>query len=138
MADPQAMLQAVAAWEAYERLGSPEGDLALAQCVVYLATSPKSNAVYRAAKESKRLLKEYGSLSPPKHILNAPTQLMKDIGYGIDYAYDHDEADGFSGQNYFPDDMTRQSIYHPAERGYEREISKRMAYWQRLREKKQG
>lgn len=136
LADPQALPQSIAAWEAYDRLGSPEGELAIVQCIAYLATAPKSNAVYKAGKASAKIAKQTGSLSPPKHILNAPTKLMKDIGYGADYAYDHDAEDGFSGQNYFPDGMTRPSLYRPGERGYEREVSKRLAYWQRLREEK--
>ena len=115
-------------------MGSPEGELAIVQCIAYLATAPKSNAVYKAGKASAKIAKQTGSLSPPKHILNAPTKLMKDIGYGVDYAYDHDAEDGFSGQNYFPDGMTRPSLYQPGERGYEREVSKRLMYWQRLRE----
>lgn len=136
LADPQALPQSIAAWEAYDRLGSPEGELAIVQCIAYLATAPKSNAVYKAEKASAKIAKQTGSLSPPKHILNAPTKLMKDIGYGVDYAYDHDAEDGFSGQNYFPDGMTRPSLYQPGERGYEREVSKRLMYWQRLREER--
>jgi putative ATPase len=134
LADPQALPQALAAWEAYERIGSPEGELALAQCVLYLATAPKSNAAYKALGAAKRVAKDSGSLMPPKHILNAPTQLMKDIGYGTGYAYDHATEEGFSGQDYFPDEMTRQNFYAPVNRGFEREIAKRLAYWQRLRE----
>ena len=135
LADPQALTQALAAWEAYERIGSPEGELALAQCVLYLATAPKSNAAYKAFGVAMRTAKQSGSLTPPKHILNAPTQLMKDIGYGAGYAYDHATDEGFSGQNYFPDDMERQSFYAPVDRGFEREIAKRLAYWQRLRDR---
>ncbi len=138
LADPQAMLQAIAAWDAYDRLGSPEGELALVQCVGYLATAPKSNALYKAEKASRSLAKQTGSLTPPKHILNAPTKLMKDLGYGAAYSYDHDAEDGFSGQNYFPDEMARQSLYRPVDRGYEREVAKRLEYWQRLRETKKG
>jgi len=138
LADPNALPQALAAWEAYERLGSPEGELAIAQLVIYLATSPKSNSAYAAMGSAMRAAKETGSLTPPMHILNAPTRLMKDLGYGKGYAYDHDEADAFSGQNYFPDGMARQIFYMPAERGFEREIKKRLEYWARLREKKQG
>ncbi len=133
LADPQALPQTLAAWQSYERLGSPEGELALAQAVVYLATAPKSNAAYKAYKESLRSAKETGSLSPPMHILNAPTSLMKDLGYGKDYAYDHDTEEGFSGQNYFPEDMSRRSFYRPVERGFEREVRKRLDYWARLR-----
>ncbi len=136
MADPEALMQANAAREAYEFLGSPEGELALAQAVVYLATAPKSNAVYVAAKAAARSARSHGSLMPPAHILNAPTTMMKALGYGADYAYDHDEEDGFSGQNYFPETMARQQFYKPNERGFEREIIKRLDYWQKLREKK--
>ncbi len=137
MADPQAIVQALAAKDTYDFLGSPEGELAIAQAVIYLATAPKSNAVYRAFGGSKRAANESGSLMPPKHILNAPTRLMKDLGYGKDYAYDHDTDEGFSGQNYFPDDMPREEFYHPVERGFEREILKRLDYWKNLRAKKQ-
>jgi putative ATPase len=133
MADPQAAVQALTAWETYERLGSPEGDLALAQAVIYLATAPKSNAVYRAFSASRKLAKRAGSLMPPKHILNAPTSLMSELGYGEGYAYDHDAPDAFSGQNYFPDGMARESLYQPVERGNERDILKRLEYWDKLR-----
>jgi len=133
LADPNALTQAIAAWQAYERLGSPEGDLALAQLVIYLGTAPKSNAAYTAEKAAKRTARDTGSLMPPKHILNAPTGMMKDLGYGKDYAYDHDAQDGFSGQNYFPEDMNRQRFYNPKEIGFEREIHKRVAYWDKLR-----
>lgn len=136
LADPQALVQANAAKEAYDFLGSPEGELALVQCVLYLATAPKSNAAYTAHKAAGGDARKYGSLMPPLHILNAPTKLMKEIGYGKDYAYDHHEEEGFSGQNYFPGDMPRQTYYHPVERGFEREIIKRLDYWQKLREKK--
>ncbi|CAO3418480.1 replication-associated recombination protein A [Azospirillum argentinense] len=136
MADPNALAQATAAWEAYERLGSPEGELAIAQLVIYLGTAPKSNAGYTAYKSAVRAAKETGSLVPPKHILNAPTKLMKQIGYGKGYEYDHDTADGFSGQNYFPEGMARRAFYQPVERGFEREIKKRQDYWARLRERK--
>ncbi len=137
MADPQALPQAIAAWEAFDRLGSPEGELCLVQCVLYLATSPKSNAAYKAESASRRVAKETGSLMPPKHILNAPTRLMKDIGYGDGYDYDHDAEDGFSGQNYFPDEMRRQKLYSPKDIGFEREIAKRVRYWDTLRQKRQ-
>jgi putative ATPase len=137
LAEPQALPRALSAWQAYERLGSPEGDLAIASLVIYLATAPKSNAAYVALKSAKRAAASTGSLMPPAHILNAPTKLMKDIGYGADYAYDHDDPDGFSGQNGFPDEMPRQRFYAPMERGYEREIAKRLAYWDRLRAEKQ-
>jgi putative ATPase len=133
LADPQANNICVTAWETYERLGSPEGELALAQAIIYLATAPKSNAAYSAYKQAMRAAKETGSLNPPAHILNAPTKLMKEIGYGAGYQYDHDQAEGFSGQNYFPDGMPRQNFYQPVERGFEREIGKRLAYWNRLR-----
>ena len=134
MADPQALVQAMAAWEAFERLGSPEGELALAQAIVYLGTAPKSNALYMAAKRAARSARETGSLIPPAHILNAPTPLMKTLGYGAGYDYDHDAADGFSGQNYFPDGLPRQAFYQPGERGFEREIGKRLSHWASLRE----
>ena len=133
LADPQALPQSIAAWEAYERLGSPEGDLALVQCVIYLATAPKSNAAYKAEKAAAKAARETGSLAPPAHILNAPTSLMKDLGYGDGYAYDHDAPEGFSGQNYFPDGMARRRFYRPHERGFEREIAKRLSYWDNLR-----
>ncbi|CAO3400893.1 replication-associated recombination protein A [Azospirillum sp. 11R-A] len=136
LADPNALTQAVAAWEAYERLGSPEGELALAQLVIYLGTAPKSNAGYTAYKASVRAAKETGSLMPPKHILNAPTKLMKTIGYGKGYEYDHDTAEGFSGQNYFPDGMARREFYQPVERGFERDLRKRLDYWAKLRERR--
>ncbi len=133
LADPQALPFAIAAWEAYDRLGSPEGELALAQCVIHLATAPKSNAGYTAFKAAQSAAKETGSLTPPMHILNAPTRMMKEMGYGKGYDYDHDAPDAFSGQNYFPDDMARQEFYQPVERGFEREIRKRLDYWARLR-----
>jgi putative ATPase len=136
LADPNALTQAIAAWQAYERLGSPEGELALAQLVIYLGTAPKSNAAYKAEGAAKRAAKETGSLMPPKHILNAPTRMMKDLGYGKDYAYDHDAEDGFSGQDYFPEDMGRRRFYNPKEIGFEREIHKRLAYWDKLRREK--
>ncbi|MDZ4731909.1 MAG: replication-associated recombination protein A [Xanthomonadales bacterium] len=133
LADPQALPICISAWQAYERLGSPEGELALAQALVYLATAPKSNAAYAAFGAAQRAAAETGSLTPPKHILNAPTPLMKKQGYGTGYQYDHDTANGFSGQDYFPDDMPRQQFYHPPERGFEREIKKRLEYWSKLR-----
>ncbi|SNS39045.1 MULTISPECIES: replication-associated recombination protein A [unclassified Azospirillum] len=136
MADPAALIQATAAWEAYERLGSPEGELAIAQLVIYLGTAPKSNAAYTAYKEAVRAAKETGSLSPPKHILNAPTKLMKQLGYGKGYNYDHDTPEGFSGQNYFPEEMPRREFYRPVERGFERDVRKRLDYWARLRAEK--
>jgi putative ATPase len=133
MADPQALPQALAAWEAYERLGSPEGELAIAQSVVYLATAPKSNAVTTALGAAQAAAKATGSLMPPAHILNAPTKLMKQLGYGAGYAYDHQEDEAFSGQNYFPDGMPRIDFYQPRDRGFEREIGKRLAHWAALR-----
>jgi putative ATPase len=138
LADPQAAVQALAAWDCYERLGSPEGELALAQLVIYLATAPKSNAAYKAFGQAMRTARETGSLMPPKHILNAPTKLMKEIGYGEGYAYDHDTPEGFSGQDYFPDEMERKRFYRPVERGFEREVAKRLEYWNRLRLDKGG
>lgn len=138
LADPQALTMALAAWETYERLGSPEGELTLAQALIYMATAPKSNAAYMAYKDAQRTAKETGSLMPPAHILNAPTKMMKEIGYGAGYEYDHDTAEGFSGQNYFPDGMARREFYQPVERGFEREIRKRLDYWQKLRDAKGG
>jgi putative ATPase len=136
LADPSALTQAIAAWETYERLGSPEGELALAQLVLYLGTAPKSNAVYAALGEANRAARATGSLAPPAHILNAPTKLMKQLGYGAGYAYDHDTEDAFSGQNYFPDGMARAEFYRPKDRGFERELSKRLAYWAKLRQER--
>jgi len=133
LADPQALVIANAAKDAFDFLGSPEGELALAQAAVYLATAPKSNAVYTAWKEAMRTAKDAGSVMPPRSILNAPTKLMKQQGYGSGYRYDHDEPDAFSGQNYFPEAIGRRSFFHPVERGFEREIRKRMDYWARLR-----
>lgn len=133
LADPQALVQALAAKEMYDFLGSPEGEIGLAQCVVYLATAPKSNASYVAIGAAMRAARQYGSLMPPKHILNAPTRLMKDLGYGKGYEYDHHAAEAFSGQNYFPDGMARQVFYSPTERGFEREVQKRLDYWAKLR-----
>ena len=138
LAEPEALPRALAAWQAYERLGSPEGDLAIASLVIYLATAPKSNAAYVALKTAAKAAAQTGSLAPPAHILNAPTSLMKDLGYGSNYAYDHDDPDGFAGQNGFPDGMERQRFYAPVERGYEREIARRLAYWDRLRAEKTG
>lgn len=136
LADPAALTQAIAAWDLYERLGSPEGELAIAQLVIYLGTAPKSNAAYKALSAAKRAARQYGSLMPPMHILNAPTKMMKDLGYNSGYQYDHDTAEGFSGQNYFPDGMVRQRFYNPPERGFERDINKRLDYWDRLRARK--
>ncbi len=136
LADPQALVQALAGVEAYERLGSPEGELALVQTLVYLATAPKSNSLYRAFPQALREARTSGSLMPPKHILNAPTALMKKEGYGKGYIYDHETPEGFSGQNYFPDEMGRKIFYEPVARGFEREIQKRLDYWKKLRERK--
>ncbi|GIT90306.1 ATPase AAA [Jannaschia pagri] len=136
LADPQAQALCVQAWETYERLGSPEGELALANAVVYLALAPKSNAGYAAYKSAMRSAAQTGSEPPPKHILNAPTALMKDQGYGAGYAYDHDQADGFSGQNYFPDGMKRQVYYVPVERGFERELGRRLDWFVEQRAKR--
>jgi putative ATPase len=136
LADPDAVHQALAAKDTFDFLGSPEGELALAQATVYLATAPKSNAVYTAYKAAMRAAKAHGSLLPPKHILNAPTSLMEDQGYGEGYHYDHDSPEGFSGQNYFPDGMARTKFYDPPDRGFEREINKRLAYWEGLRRKR--
>lgn len=133
MADPQALGVAINAWETYERLGSPEGELAIAQAVIYMATAPKSNAAYTAIKAANRAARETGSLMPPKHILNAPTKLMKNLGYSDGYEYDHDAEGAFSGQDYFPDEMPRENFYNPPERGFEREIRKRLDYWDKLR-----
>ncbi len=138
LADPQALVVANAAKDAYDYLGSPEGELALAQACVYLATAPKSNAVYMAFKAAQRAAKEHGSLLPPKHILNAPTKLMKSEGYGDGYRYDHDEPDAFSGQDYFPEKMGRQVYYDPPERGFEREIKKRLDWWSKLRRERRA
>jgi putative ATPase len=137
LADPQAVVQCLAAKDTYEFLGSPEGELAIVQACLYCATAPKSNAAYKAQKAAWRSAKETGSLMPPQNILNAPTKLMKDIGYGKGYAYDHDAEDGFSGANYWPDEMERQTYYDPAERGFEREIRKRIDYWKKLRAERQ-
>jgi len=133
LADPSALTQSVAAWQAFERIGSPEGELALAQAVIYLATAPKSNAAYKAFGAAQRAARDSGSLAPPAHILNAPTKLMSELGYGKGYAYDHDTPEGFSGQDYFPEDMPRQSFYRPVERGFERDVRKRLEYWEKLR-----
>ncbi|MGD9616976.1 MAG: replication-associated recombination protein A [Alphaproteobacteria bacterium] len=137
LADPQALVQALAAWDAYDRLGTPEGDLALAQLVIYLASAPKSNAAYTAFGEAREMARDTGSLMPPMHILNAPTGLMKNLGYGRGYVYDHATETGFSGQNYFPDGVARREFYRPTERGFEREIRKRLDYWDKLRRRTQ-
>jgi len=138
LADPNALQVAIAAWSAYERLGSPEGDIALTELVVYLGTAPKSNACDRAIHASYGAAQKTGSLPPPKNILNAPTKMMRDLGYGAGYIYEPDTASGFSGQNCFPEKMSRQRFYTPVERGFEREIKKRIDYWDGLREKING
>ncbi len=138
LADPQALVQCMAARDAFEFLGSPEGELALVQACIYLATAPKSNAGYLAMKAAWKSAKETGSLMPPANILNAPTKLMKDIGYGDGYHYDHDAEDGFSGDNYWPQEMEPQTYYKPVERGFEREITRRLEYWRGLREGRNG
>ena len=136
LADPQALVVANAAKDAYDFLGSPEGELALAQAVIYVATAPKSNAAYVAFKRAQRVAEEKGSLMPPKVILNAPTKMMREEGYGANYEYDHDSPEAFSGQNYWPDSLSRQKFYRPVERGFEREIAKRIDYWDRLRKER--
>ena len=136
LADPQALVVANAAKDAYDFLGSPEGELALAQAVIYVATAPKSNAAYVAFKRAQRVAEEKGSLTPPKVILNAPTKMMREEGYGANYEYDHDSPEAFSGQNYWPDSLSRQKFYKPVERGFEREIAKRIDYWDRLRKER--
>jgi putative ATPase len=138
LADPQAVGFCLQAWETYERLGSPEGELALAEAVVYLALAPKSNAVYAAWKAAQAEARRTGSEPPPRHILNAPTRLMREQGFGAGYEYDHDAEDGFSGQHYFPDGMKRPFFYQPPERGFERELRKRLDYFAKLRERRQG
>jgi putative ATPase len=138
LADPQAQQICLDSWQTYERLGSPEGELALAQALVYLALAPKSNAVYAAYKAARAAARDTGSHPPPLHIRNAPTKLMKEIGYGAGYSYDHDAEDSFSGQNYFPDGMKRPIYYAPPERGFERELKKRIEYFAKLRAKRQG
>jgi putative ATPase len=135
LADPNALQVAIAAWSAYERLGSPEGDLALTQLVIYLGTAPKSIGNYKAQKAAYAMARETGSLMPPKNILNAPTKMMKNLGYNAGYIYEPDTANGFSGQNCFPESLGRQKFYHPVERGFEREIKKRLEYWEGLRQK---
>jgi putative ATPase len=136
LADPQALVVANAAKDAFDFLGSPEGELAIAQAVLYVATAPKSNAAYRAYGAAKKVAKEGGSLLPPKHILNAPTKLMQEEDYGAGYDYDHDAPEAFSGQEYFPEALGRQTFYAPVERGFEREIRKRLEYWAKLREER--
>jgi putative ATPase len=135
LADPQGLAQALAAWQAYERLGSPEGELAIAQAVIYLATAPKSTAAYAAFGAAQRVAAESGSLMPPMHSVNAPTRLMRQLGYGKGYVYDPDTPEGFAGQNYFPDELPRRTFYEPSDRGFERDIKKRLEYWARLRQR---
>ncbi|MEP2828260.1 replication-associated recombination protein A [Parvibaculum sp.] len=137
LADPEAVHQAIAAKDVFDFLGAPEGELALAQAVIYLATAPKSNASYAAFGAAKRSARDTGSVAPPAHILNAPTKLMKELGYGAGYEYDHDAPQAFSGQDYFPEEVGRQQFYTPVERGFEREISKRLTYWRKLREERE-
>ncbi|MEM0924146.1 MAG: replication-associated recombination protein A, partial [Pseudomonadota bacterium] len=136
LADPDAQRHCLDAWATYERLGSPEGELALAQAIIYLALAPKSNAAYTAYKVAQKVAKRTGSMPPPDHILNAPTELMAEQGFGKGYAYDHDAEDGFSGQNYFPEGMARADLYQPVERGFEREMAKRLAYFTKLRKER--
>jgi len=138
LADPHGLTVALNAWETYERLGSPEGELAIAQAVLYMSTAPKSNAAYKAFGEAAQAAKGSGSLMPPKHILNAPTRLMKDLGYGRGYAYDHDQDDAFSGQNYFPEEMDRQEFYRPTGRGFEKMLGERLAVWKKRRSGEPG
>lgn len=138
LADPQALNMAIAAWDSYDRLGSPEGELAIAELIVYLGTAPKSNSLETAWYAAKKCAAEYSSLTPPAHIINAPTKLMKELGYGKDYIYDHDTPEGFSGQDYFPEAMGRKVFYHPVERGFEREIRRRLDYWNNLRLRKKA
>ncbi len=138
LADPQALVMAQNAWQAFERLGTPEGELPLAEAIVYLATAPKSNASYAAYKKAKIAAQRFGSLPPPKHILNAPTKMMRDMGYHEGYQYDHDTPEGFSGQNYFPEKMKRETFYKPVERGFERDVKKRLDYWSAIRAQKNG
>jgi putative ATPase len=138
LADPQALAVANAAKDAFDFLGVPEGDLALAQAVIYLATAPKSNAAYTAFKAAMRTAQDHGSLMPPRTILNAPTKLMKREGYGASYAYDHDEPDAFSGQDYWPEGLGRRRFYEPVDRGFEREVGRRLEWWERLRRERRG
>jgi putative ATPase len=138
LADPQALAQCLAAKDAYQFLGSPEGELAIVQACLYCATAPKSNAAYAAQKAAWKSAKETGSLMPPANILNAPTKLMKDIGYGAGYSYDHNAEHGFSGDDYWPEEMEPQDFYAPVERGFEREVRERIAYWNRLRAERRG
>jgi len=137
MADPAALVQALAAWVSYERLGSPESELAIARAIVYLATAPQSNALYAGLQQAMAAATATGSLPPPGRILNAPTRLMQELGYGKGYAYDREAADALSGQNYFPDGLERQAFYRPADRGFEREVARRLDHWAKLRQERQ-
>ena len=134
MADPEALNQAVSAWHAFERIGMPEGELAIAQCAIYLATAPKSNSIYKAFKSARIMSEETGSHAPPKHALNAPTAFMREVGYGEDYIYDHDVANAYSGQDYFPENIGGQIFYEPSDRGFEKEVKKRLDHWKMLKE----
>ncbi|MDB5699454.1 MAG: Recombination protein MgsA, partial [Alphaproteobacteria bacterium] len=136
LADPQALVQCLAAKDSYDFLGSPEGELAIVQACLYCATAPKSNAAYQAQKAAWRSARDTGSLMPPKNILNAPTRLMKDIGYGKDYRYDHQAEDAFSGDNYWPEEMQPETFYQPSDRGFEAKLAERLAYWSRLRQER--
>jgi putative ATPase len=138
LADPNALVQCLAAKDCYDFLGSPEGELAIVQACLYLATAPKSNAAYKAQKAAWLSAEETGSLMPPKNILNAPTRLMKQIGYGRDYQYDHDQEGGFSGDNYWPEEMEARTFYAPTERGFEKKIAERIAWWEEQRAKRNG
>jgi putative ATPase len=138
LADPQALVQCLAAKDAYQFLGSPEGELAIVQACLYCATAPKSNAAYMAQKAAWRAARDTGSLAPPANILNAPTKLMKDLGYGAGYAYDHDAPEGFSGDNYWPDEMKPLDLYRPVDRGFEKRIAERMAWWDERRREGRG
>jgi putative ATPase len=137
LADPQALQQCLLAKDAFDFLGSPEGELAIVQACLYLATAPKSNAVYLAQKEAWKSAKAHGSLSPPPHILGAPTKLMRDLGHGAGYAYDHDQPEAFSGQNYWPEGMTAQTYYRPTSRGFEKRLAERLAWWDEMRQERQ-
>jgi putative ATPase len=138
LAEPEAAQHCLVAWDVYDRLGSPEGELALAEAVIALALAPKSNAAYKAYAAARKLAARTGSEPPPGHILNAPTRLMKEQGFGKGYAYDHDAPEAFSGQDYFPEGMARAEFYHPVDRGHEREMGKRLAYFARLRRERAG
>ena len=138
LADPNAVVQAIAAWSAYERLGAAEGERALAQACLYLATAPKSNAVEVALGEARARAAASGSAPPPAHAVNAPTRMMRELGHGAGYVYDHNTPEGFSGLDYFPAEVGRQDFYRPVERGFERDVRKRLAYWETLRERRKA